>query len=70
MGHVVVDQDGNVYEDQEVQGGTEMHSKEKEGSHFGLCQEKCKYVMDYINLNLFFVIAPVLTLSVNEYPFL
>ncbi|XP_037552203.1 kinesin-like protein kif7 [Nematolebias whitei] len=44
VGHVVVDQDGKVYEDQEVLGGTEMHCKEKEGSHFGLCQEKCKLV--------------------------
>lgn len=57
MAHVVVDQDGNVYEDQEVPGGTEMHSKEKEGSHFGLCQEKCKYVMDYKNLLIYFLLS-------------
>lgn len=45
MGHIGVDQDRKVYEDQEVLGGAEVYYKERDGSHFGLFQEKSKYVM-------------------------
>ncbi|XP_017295265.1 kinesin-like protein kif7 [Kryptolebias marmoratus] len=44
VGHIGIDQDGKVYEDQEILGGAELHHKEREGGHFGLCQEKCKLV--------------------------
>lgn len=41
------DQDGKLYEEQEIPGGVETHYREKEGSHSG--QERSKYVV--LNLN-------------------
>lgn len=37
------DQDGKLYEEQEIPGGVETHYREKEGSHSG--QERSKYVV-------------------------
>lgn len=37
------DQDGKLYEEQEIPGGAETHYREKEGSHSG--QERSKYVV-------------------------
>lgn len=49
------DQDGKLYEEQEIPGGVEMHYREKDGSHSG--QERSKYVVSSeskLSFNFFF----------------
>ncbi len=45
------DQDGSLYEEQEIPGGAEMQDMEEEGSHPNLSQERRKYVV-FIEISL------------------
>lgn len=39
------DQDGSLYEEQEIPGGAEMQDTEEEGSNYNLSRERRKYVV-------------------------